>query len=230
MNPAPPAIDFELVRSKRKTLGLEVRHDAKVIIRAPERLPLKQIQAFLDSQRTWILKKHQQMQSRGATRKKVLFKEGESLLFLGKYYPLTLHATQKEDVLFLKETFSVTIDARGNLKKYLFAWYQFKAEQYFEHRVKERAREMQLEFKGLKLSKAKGSWGVCTYDSKLRLNWRLILAPPAVIDYVIVHELAHTKHHNHSTRFWNLVQTFCPDYQKYKAWLHEHSYELLEYS
>jgi predicted metal-dependent hydrolase len=110
--------------------------------------------------------------------------------------------------------------------KILKAWYMRQAKYTFPIRVDYYAQKYNFKFKQVKISNASRRWGSCSSKGSINLNWRLIRAIPEAIDYVIVHELVHTIHMDHSKRFWEKVAEIMPDYKKYRAWLKNHGYLL----
>ncbi len=101
-------------------------------------------------------------------------------------------------------------------------WYRREALAFFQHRITAYARQLDVEVSRLSLSNARTRWGSCTSTGVIRLNWRLIKAPPPVIDYVVVHELAHRIEMNHSPAFWRTVEQACPDFSELRKLLKKH--------
>ena len=104
-------------------------------------------------------------------------------------------------------------------KKHLTAWYRIQAFKKIAERVNYYANIAQLRYKTVKLTSANKRWGSCSYKGSLNINWRLIMSPSNVLDYVVVHELVHLVEKNHSKQFWNKVQIILPDYKEYRNWL-----------
>ncbi len=136
-----------------------------------------------------------------------------------KYQPHTY--TFDEEFLMLGKPFKLSFKEGNPMlhKSKLTEWYKSQAQVHFQKGIGQRSTEMGLKIQSLKLSSAKMKWGSCSRDGNIRLTWRLIMAPPEIIDYVIVHELAHIRHHNHSQDFWSLVESFLPDYKVHRKWL-----------
>ena len=106
--------------------------------------------------------------------------------------------------------------------KALEAWLRHQARQDIEARLAQRSVEMRQQPRCIYIRDQRTRWGACSRRGNLSFNWRLVMAPPAVLDYVVVHELAHLAEPNHSPRFWLLVAAFCPEFKRHKAWLREH--------
>jgi predicted metal-dependent hydrolase len=108
----------------------------------------------------------------------------------------------------------------------LEGWLRARARVAIVSRVEARAKEMGLIYGRVAIRDQQTRWGSCSQPGNLNFNWRLLLAPPAVLDYVVVHELAHRVEMNHSTRFWRIVAHYCPDFATHRTWLREHGREL----
>jgi predicted metal-dependent hydrolase len=138
------------------------------------------------------------------------------LLLLGESHTVTL--TDGARIRF--DTSAKRIEVpRVNTEERLRRWLKENARRIFAERVQALSEEMGVSFRELTISSARTTWGTCTGDNRLRLNFRLLYAPKAVIEYVIVHELCHTLHHNHSKAFWLAVERVMPDYKARRKWL-----------
>ena len=111
-------------------------------------------------------------------------------------------------------------------RELLNAWYRGRAESLFAERAAFWAGRMGLTFNAIRVKDQRTLWGSCSREGNLNFNWRVILAPPAVLDYLVVHELAHLREMNHSRRFWTHVAAQCPDWKEHRRWLREHSRDL----
>jgi len=214
-------MNYQLIRSKRKTLSLSINDKAELVIRAPERMADKDIQAFIVEKSHWIEKKQQLV---GAQNKeKHRFENDEKFLFLGNNYALVIRSTNK------RLSFNGEVFEAGNESANTFSferWYKQKFREIAVPRIDYFAKRHNLRFNALRLKKQKTLWGSCSSNNNLNFNYLLIMAPMSVIDYVIVHELAHTVHKNHSSEFWGLVESILPDYKPANKWLKENGYKL----
>jgi predicted metal-dependent hydrolase len=114
------------------------------------------------------------------------------------------------------------VDARLVLE----SWLRRQARHDLVNRIKERSRQMSVAPNRIYLMNQRTRWGSCSSKRNLSFNWRLVLAPPDILDYIVVHELAHLKEMNHSQRFWLLVRSFCPDFDRHKRWLKDNEWRL----
>ena len=112
--------------------------------------------------------------------------------------------------------------AQGNAQQAFQEWYRRQARQVIGEHVELFAAKYSFQYGKIRISSARTRWGSCSPTGDLSFSWRLILNPLEVVDYVIIHELVHTVHHNHSKRFWKKVEKILPDYKEYNKWLRKH--------
>lgn len=212
----PVAID-KIFRTKRRTLTLIVEDDGSLTVRAPLRVSDKAIHEFVDRHIKWIEKK--QAQARVAVSSPARqFIPGETFLYLGKSYELDVVKNQKK-ALLLDGKFKLAEQARGNAQKAFQDWYRKQARQIITGHVDLLAARHNFQYEKIRISSARTRWGSCSPSGTLSFSWRLIMTPMEVVDYVIIHELVHTMVHNHSKRFWKMVEKLLPDYREYNKWL-----------
>lgn len=215
----------KIIRSKRRTIALEIAHDASLIVRAPYRAPLDFIEKIVFKKRTWIKEKQEFIRDR---RKKIVPKEfvsGEGFLYLGEMYKLDIVDALDTPIAF-NNCFRIQ---RGNLnaaKEILVDWYKEQAYLKISERVRWHSPLTGLKYNKIKISDAQKRWGSCSAKGNLNFTWRLIMAPLRVIDYVVIHELTHIEERNHSKRFWDKVKVMLPDYEQHKEWLKENRHLL----
>ncbi len=218
-------LEYEIVYSKRKTLNITVERDRSVIVRAPENTPLKKIEEILERKKQWLYEKinHPQKYPENSRRKE--FVNGEGFLYLGNYYALELVPKQADPVL-LNDFFCVRKASRKIVEQTIRKWFEVKAQRLIPERVRFYATRLGVRYTSINVVDTKYRWGSCTTNRALNFNWRLIKAPMEVIDYVVVHELAHLIEDNHSPAFWNIVSVQLPEYETSKKWLREYGGEL----
>lgn len=218
------AID-KIIRSKRKTIALIVKPDGTVLVRAPLRASQSSIQEFVRKNTQWI-ERHRAKALANPPAASREYVPGESFLYLGMPYPLEIVEGQKEP-LRRNGTFKLAASHQSRAASAFEHWYREQARQVLTERLESFARQHDFQYKGIRITSARTRWGSCSATGSLSFSWRLILAPLAVVDYVVVHELVHTVFHNHSGQFWDRVQTVLPDFHKYRRWLREHGQALL---
>lgn len=207
----------KLVRARRRTIALIVERDGSLTVRAPKRAALQDIEQFIHEKAAWILRARARLSAIPEPPRKE-FTDGEKFLFLGNEYELKLVSPQRPALKFDHEfTLGNTSQPRGGV---LFtSWYKNQAFQVISERVQHYAALHGFRPKQVKIGSAKTRWGSCTSTGNLNFTWRLVMAPLEVIDYVVVHELAHLRVHNHSAKFWKLVESIEPQFKTKRKWL-----------
>lgn len=197
--------------------------EAMLVVRAPMLTPLKFIESVVEKQRGWIERKREQILKRGIPKPKQ-FIEGEELLYLGRTYRFSVHAgweiELKDDALFFPEK---------HLKKakhQVIQWYKEQAFAVITEMAQHYSRISGWKYKTININSAQTRWGSCSSSGSINFSWKLILAPREVVEYVVVHELAHITEKNHSPRFWNKVQSLMPDYKTHEKWLKQNGRNL----
>jgi len=214
--------------AKRRKLTITVERNRSVVVHAPEGTSDEKIEQVVASKRQWIYEKighPQKYQDLPHPPGKELV-SGESALYLGRQYRIEVVKTGLAEIQFAQR-FLIPAAQTSKRAEALREWYIDKAKEKIVPRVKQHARHLGVDVAGVKIVDNRYRWGSCTLNNNVNFNWRLIKAPMFVIDYVIVHELAHLIEANHTPRFWNIVRAQAPTMEKAKAWLKEHG-QLLE--
>ena len=165
--------EYQVIRSARKTMTLEVRRDGNVIVRAPLRTGLPRIKRFVNQKQEWVL---------GCLERTKEYREQK---------PLSADLSESKRNVYIR-----------------------KAKETITKRTSYFARLMGVSYRNITIREQKTRWGSCSANGNLNFNWKLVLMPPELLDYVVVHELAHRKEMNHSPRFWAVVEKELPDYRE----------------
>ena len=223
-------LEYEVIRSsRRKKVTITVERDRKVVVRAPETTSTEQIARIIEQKKPWLYEKlnhGQKYQVRPHPPGKEVA-NGECALYLGQEYQIELGETDSGEVEFDRK-FLVPPLKGEQRREVLRGWYLERAKETILPRVSRHARELGVEVAEAKIVDNRYRWGSCTPRDHVNLNWRLIKAPMHVIDYVIVHELAHLLEANHTPRFWNIVRAKVANSEKAKEWLKSHGQMLEE--
>jgi predicted metal-dependent hydrolase len=222
-------LEYTIQRSaKRRQLTITVERDRSVVVHAPEGISDVKIRQAVESKRQWIYEKtgHPQKYRNLPHPPGKELVSGESALYLGRQYRIEMVKTGLAEVRFVQRFFIPAMQL-GKQVEVLREWYIDRAKEKIIPRVKGHARELGVNVAGIKIMDSRYRWGSCTVKNNVGFNWRLIKAPMFVVDYVIVHELAHLIETNHTPRFWNVVRTQAPMMDKAKTWLKENG-QLLE--
>lgn len=195
---------------------------------APEGTSDEKINQVVESKRQWIYEKmgHPQKYRNLPHPPGKELVSGESAFYLGRQYRIEIVKTGLSGIKFAQRFYipATQISKRAEALK---DWYIAKAKEKIVPRVKQHASQLGVDVAEVKIVDNRYRWGSCTLKNNVNFNWRLIKAPMFVIDYVIIHELAHLIEANHTPRFWNIVRAQAPTMEKAKAWLKEYG-QLLE--
>ena len=215
------AIEYTLKRSRRRrTISLMV-DEAGLRVGAPWRASQSRIDALLGAHARWIARKLDEWHARRP--RPFTWQSGATVMALGE--PLTLAVDTASGItrrdgnrlcvgVGIAAGVAAGADDPDTLARHVVAWLRNSAQSWFEQRAAHFARVLDVRTPTIRLSNARTRWGTCYPDGRVHLNWRLIQAPPALIDYVVVHELAHLREPNHSPRFWRWVESVLPDYRE----------------
>jgi predicted metal-dependent hydrolase len=138
---------------------------------------------------------------------------------MGKEYPLALVSSQRPALTFSAGRFRLAKSALSKARPAFIRWYRLQARSVVSARVELLAKQHKFSWKKIRISSARTRWGSCSSTGTLSFTWRLVMAPPDVIDYVVVHELVHTQVRNHSSKFWRRVAEIMPAYKDKVSWL-----------
>lgn len=207
-------ISYLLEHRPRRTVGLKITADG-LVVHAPKRLFTSQLNEILQQKSAWILGK---LQARKENQIDAInWVDGEHLLYLGQDIALKIVECQSNKALiFDNKTLTLKTPTPNNhalINRKVVQWYQKQAALDFSRRLTLFAAKLEVPTPQLALSNAKSRWGSCNSRGEVRLNWRLLQAPPHIINYVICHELAHLKQMNHSAQFWVVVEALFPTYK-----------------
>ncbi|MGB9821754.1 MAG: M48 family metallopeptidase [Pseudothermotoga sp.] len=217
--------DYKIIRSKRKTIALQITDDATLIVRAPFDVSEETIKRVVAKHIKWIEKKKKEILIRDPKFTPKEFVNGEGFLYLGRYYKLTIVKEQKQPLIF-NNGFFLLRDYQPVAKQLFIDWYKERAYEKISQRVEWYAKKRGFVFNKVNITNANRRWGSCSPRGNLNFSWRLIMAPLSVVDYVVVHELCHLEERNHSRMFWIKVKMLMPNYESLKEWLRTYDYLL----
>ncbi|MEC2072481.1 M48 family metallopeptidase [Alkalihalophilus marmarensis] len=220
--------DLEYRHDKRDILiSVEWQNGVRVVV--PPSVDQTQLDQILRKKAPWILSKWRAFNEIAEPPARKEFVSGEKFPYLGRHYRLKViqdDAFDETHVQLLRGRFicylptKVSNDNRQKVILHAFKkWYLQHGEQKIHDRMAIYTEKMNITYSNLQLKEQKMRWGTCTADGSIYLNWRIVMAPISIIDYLLVHELAHIVHANHSKDFWRLVGTILPDFEERKEWL-----------
>jgi len=225
-------IDYQLLPgADRKTTDIVIERDGVIAVRPPKHLTPEQVDALVDSKRLWIYKNMAEWRDLNAAHVVREWVNGETFLYLGRNYRLKLVSDQEVKLKLKHGYFCLSrdvIEVGGEqaAKDALEAFYCAKGQQRLLERVHYFSPKAGVVHSVLQVKDHGFKWASCTKAGKLVFHWKCMMAPPKIIDYIVVHELCHLHYRDHNAAFWNEVDKLMPDYAERKAWLRDHGASL----
>ncbi len=209
-------------RPNAKRYIARVDSEGKIVVTIPRRGSRKGAFAFAQEHLAWLREQQRlALQNNSKT-----LRSGDWIWFRGERVELQVSKDWGRPVLNFDEYTLFIADEKTNLAIPLAKKMRSLAKLELPETVARYAAQFGLEYKGVSIRDQKTRWGSCSSTGRISLNWRLVMAPPAVSDYIVIHELMHLRQMNHSHLFWKLVREACPHYQAHERWLSEHQSEL----
>ena len=206
-------VDYILKRSRRKTVALHVTKDARLEVRAPYHLPKKEIDNIVSTKERWINEHLQKRILINMKKSSFSLNYGDSILLMGKEY--VIEEVDGDRIRYDNRSFKIPSGLSSDLiKQNIIRLYKTIAENVLTEKTALFMEQMNVEASAVKINSAKTRWGSCSSQKSINYSWRLIMASEEIIDYVVVHELAHIIEPNHSDRFWSIVEEIIPDYRE----------------
>ena len=221
-----PDFSYHIIRRpRRKTVGIVVRPNNDIEVLAPPHLPASRIEAFVQQKVGWIRKKLHFNEHLRASHQPRTFCDGEIFSLAGRRLTLKIgqtgrtHITVEGNDLLVQIPRHDPVQHEQVMRRRLTGWYRQQAQEHLAARVAHYAGVIGKQPSHVSVKNYKSRWGSCHRDGRIFFNWRLVMAPPSIIDYVVVHELCHLVHHNHAPAYWNLVESIMPDFRQARSWL-----------
>ena len=221
-------IPYHIVQTKRKkTMQIFIEKD-DVEVRAPQSMKLPEIKKILETKTSWIFKKQLLLKER----KSDIDIKKNSFLYLGQSIPYvikTAHGSEK--IIYFKKQFTIFTKlkspSKNKIEKMYFQWLENKYSTFIKRKMELYSKKLQVHPKGYKIKNLESKWGSATVSGQINLNLHLLKSPRKMIDYVILHELAHLRIKGHGHEYWAFLEKFMPDYEKRKQWLEKNQMEIL---
>lgn len=207
-------IPYEVVRSKRKTIAMQINPQGKVIVRAPLRCSEAYIHQFVLSHGDWLEDRYEKMQSLLSRQREFRLREGDQLPFCGTYLRVIRSEKSRVKIDSQQGTILLPDLPVAEIRDSVIRALSRSALPFFRERLKFWGNQMGISYGEVSISHALRRWGSCSANGNIHFSWMLIFAPERAIDYVMVHELAHRREFNHSAAFWQIVAGFIPDYRQ----------------
>lgn len=210
-------LQYKIIYSNRKTIGISIERDRNIILRVPAGTKNDTIEEFVKRNKRWISRKVTDPRKYNKIQK-TEFISGAAILYLGSFYNLEITKDELTNIVF-DNTFKISQKMQYKVNSLFKDWFIERAKEYIPLRVEQFAYNIGVIYGKIVITDLKHKWGICTKNNDLKFNWRLIKAPLYVIDYVVLHELAHIIEPNHTNNFWRIIKVQIPNYMKAKEWL-----------
>lgn len=196
----------------------------EMLVSAPERTTVAELEKLILTKADWIAKQAARLEALADTALNSAVTEGSQVLFLGQSYTIQVRLSAVCDVSCYNNTIVLSYPQNGalNVETLLKDWYVKAAAKMFQEKTLFWAPRLGVTPQRITIKDQKTRWGSCSSNGSIAYNWRVIMAPPAVIDYLVVHELCHMAVANHSAKFWEMVELALPAYKAHRQWLKEH--------
>ena len=225
------AVSYSVRRSDRaRRARIQVSAEGVEVV-VPRRLPLRDVEPFVEEKRAWIERTLRRMREAEAEHAPPSLEDGGEVPFLGERLVLRVrveprrtrpHVSRRGDTLHVK----VAAPGADSLRDALERWYRRQARDQVAPRLDAATARAGTAYTTLQIRGQRTRWASCSATGAMSFNWRLLLAPEEILDYVIEHEVAHLEIHDHSARFWSLLKRRVPDYKRHEAWLRKHGQSL----
>ena len=217
--PSYKDIDYELKKRARKTTSIYIERDGTITVLAPEPYDMDKIEEILEAKRSWIYRNLAEWEDLNRTRVEREFVNGEGFPYLGSTYRLQIVDDVSQELSFKNGSFLLKRSVLSSARDKFIDFYKTKARTRLPKHVAQYAKKMGLNPSGIRIQELKNRWASCSADGTLNFHWRCVMAPITALEYIVVHELAHLKHPNHTPEFWYEIEKVLPDYPKAKGWL-----------
>lgn len=217
-------MDYQVIRSERSTTDIIIERDGSVLVRAPTWASDEQVAGIVEAKHYWIYKGLAEWRDLNATRVLREYRSGEGFLYLGRAYRLRLTGDQGEGLKLKDGRFCLqrALVERGEIEPARTAFRDFYVGKGLERicaRVAYYAPKVGVEAGRIDVRDLGHRWASCSPRGDLAFHWKCMMAPPAIIDYIVVHELCHLHHRHHTSAFWNEVDKILPQFREWKEWL-----------
>lgn len=226
--PAPAELGFEftIARSpRRRSISIEIRK-AQVVVRAPMGAAQSLLMNFLHEKAVWVRAKiHEQQQTLAIQPEPRRYAQASQITFMDETLTLVLGRGPRAAITRIDQHLHLLLSARSRMsddaqiRQLLSRWYQQQALTILTQKTAQLTQRMGLVCTQVTIKATRSKWGHCTSRGAIQYNWQILLAPEAIVDYLVAHEVSHLRHHNHSAEFWALVASVCPTFKADRAWL-----------
>jgi predicted metal-dependent hydrolase len=223
------SIPYRIRRSERARRARILVDGNGVEVVVPRRFPLREVEPFVEEKRAWIERTLRRMRETDAELPRARLENGGAVAYLGACLRLAVRVDRgrrREHVARRGDELRVALPPDAALRDALERWYRRRARAEVTPRLDAACERAGTSYSGLQIRGQRTRWASCSSTGAMSFNWRLLLAPPEILDYVVEHEVAHLELLDHSPRFWRLLALRCPDWREREAWLRRHGHAL----
>jgi predicted metal-dependent hydrolase len=223
------SVPYRIRRSDRARHARILIGGDGVEVVVPRRFPLRQVEPFVEEKRPWIERTLRRLRESEAEYPPARLEDGGELPYLGERLALTVRIESERarpHVVRRADALRVALPRGGSLRDALEGWYRRRAREEVSARLDAAVARAGVSYTSLQIRGQRTRWASCSSSGAMSFNWRLLLAPAEILDYVIEHEVAHLEVHDHSRRFWDLLAARCPDWREQERWLRRHGHAL----
>lgn len=216
-------------------MGIAIERDGMIVVRAPRQAELVDIEKFISEKKIWIYQKLAQKKSLNREKPKREFVNGQGFLYLGKSYRLKIvddaevksgSSRQAAPLRLWRGYFELSESKKADARNHFVSWYRKQIKKQLKERIPRYDMRIGVTVKGIRILDLGHRWASCGRNGTVNFNWRSVMAPAWVFDYILVHELVHLIERTHTDRFWRLVARVMPDYEEHARWLNENGADL----
>ena len=223
-------LEYRLRRSNRKSVGISVERDGTIMVTVPHKAELIDIEKFVSEKRIWIYQKLAQKKALNREGPKREFVNGQGFLYLGKSYRLKLNndagirsgrSSRMAPLRLWHGYFELVETEKAKARNHFISWYRKQIKKQLKERIPRYDKRIGVKVKDVRILDLGHRWASCGKNGSINFNWRSVMAPVWVFDYILVHELVHMIERGHTDRFWRLVSRVIPVFEDYARWLNE---------
>lgn len=224
-------ISFNIIYRKRKTMSLEIKPDGTINVLSPNGVDKNFIIDRVKHKGDWIIKKLEELEDKSISKISRNYENGEVFMYFGKEYQLSINIDKSLDrvKVFIKNEkllVNTNTDNKELIQQSLKLWYEDETLDVVKKRIDYYKKYFKDNITAIKIKDQKTRWASCTYKNEILFNLRCSMAPIEIIDYIVVHEMCHMEHRNHSKCFYNAVGKVLPDYKQRIKWLKENGFRM----
>ncbi len=228
------SLEYTLKRSNRKSIRISIERDGAVMVKAPQQVELDDIEKFISEKKVWVYQKLAEKKALNRERPKREFVNGQGFLYLGKSYRLKFldgagikseKPPKAAPLRLWHGYFELAETEKANTRNHFISWYKKQGKRQLKERIPRYDNRIGVTVKDTRILDLGHRWASCGRNGAINFNWRSVMAPIWVFDYILVHEMVHLIERAHSDKFWRLVSRIMPDYEEYALWLNENGAE-----